>query len=150
MLSSIGIRGLGSGGRLFGRAMRTGGSDGLRPRWDSSGRAAAVAKAGRRSGLRRLVHGHLLTTTWLFIVGGGGGSTLQVVVVISVPSPIIFKISCVDGGSPLVMVLGTRLRRQHVCVSQSLDDLVLVGFSIGGGSPDIGKRRSTVMLGAWR
>jgi hypothetical protein len=101
-----------------------------------------VAEAGRRSRLRRLlVHGrHLLTRVVGLVVDGGGGGTLQVVVVISVPSPIIInKFSCVEGGSAVMMVLGTGLCRKHIGVSQSLDDLVLVGFSIWGGSPDIGK-----------
>jgi hypothetical protein len=49
-----------------------------------------------------------------------------------------------------MMVLGTGLCGKHIGVSQSLDDLVLVGFSIWGGSPDIGKRESAVALGARR
>lgn len=35
--------------------------------------------------------------------------------------------------------LGAGLCGKHICMSQRLDDLVLVGFSIWGGSPDIGK-----------
>jgi hypothetical protein len=49
-----------------------------------------------------------------------------------------------------MMVLGAGLCGKHIGMSQRLDDLVLVGFSIRSGSPDIGKRESAVALGARR
>lgn len=49
-----------------------------------------------------------------------------------------------------MMVLGAGLCGKHICMSQRLDDLVLVGFSVRSGSPDIGKRESAAGLGARR
>lgn len=53
-----------------------------------------MAEAGRRSRLRlRRLESRGLLSCVVVIVDSGGGSTLQVVVVISVPSPVIIKVS---------------------------------------------------------
>lgn len=179
MQLGVGFRGLaGSGGGLVGLGLGLVGALGAgggRALGSGHRGVAAVSKAGGRARLEALGLGRLAGRATLGTRAGGGRGAIGGIVVaigvvvggslglliathISVPPSIVLwllwlvwigSVEFISGMLAVVVGSAARLGGQDVGAGQGLDNLVLVGFSIGSGSPDMGIRVPAIAAGRW-